>query len=188
MYIARERMEKMAAARAADAQEADERAQAQAAWFTAPLHDTTSGSGGGGGDGGQPDVIVSEPMVKTFIGGIADGVIQVNGVNMRSAVMVFPNFMTLWRPESFRDVTVESLQMLRYLAEEPELVLFGTGAQTEQLPRDILVFMERHQLKHEVRSTFDACATFNILNEEERRVVGCMLPWREADEHQDYKY
>ena len=63
----------------------------------------------------------------------------------------------------------------RLLAEEPELIVLGTGWQQCFPPKKLMFALARRGIGFEVMDTPAACRTFNILVAEGRRVVALLL-------------
>jgi len=62
------------------------------------------------------------------------------------------------------------------LARSPELVLLGTGARNEFLPRELMFAFARIGVGLEVMDTAAAARTFNVLAMEGRRVAAVLYP------------
>ena len=62
------------------------------------------------------------------------------------------------------------------LAHSPELVLLGTGARNEFLPRELMFAFARIGVGLEVMDTAAAARTFNVLAMEWRRVAAVLYP------------
>ena len=58
----------------------------------------------------------------------------------------------------------------------PELVVIGCGTVIGKVPDTFVQQLKERDINIEVLDTVNAVATFNILNQEGRAVVGAMLP------------
>ena len=79
-----------------------------------------------------------------------------------------------WQARDVASLQVGDLQAL--FALRPEVVLLGTGARQIFPPRAIRQAFAAHQVGLEVMDLGAACRTYNILVQEERRVVAALFP------------
>ena len=75
------------------------------------------------------------------------------------------------RPDDLSATTVERLR-----ADEPEVVLIGTGERHVFPQPELFSPLYRDGIGVEIMSTPAACRTYNILSAEGRRVVALLLP------------
>ena len=78
-----------------------------------------------------------------------------------------------WAPKTFADLATEHLEPV--LALKPELVLLGTGPSQRFPPSAIRTAFTSRGIGLEVMDLGAACRTFNILVQEERRVVAALF-------------
>ena len=78
-----------------------------------------------------------------------------------------------WAPKTFADLATEHLEPV--LALKPELVLLGTGPSQRFPPSAIRTAFTSQGIGLEVMDLGAACRTFNILVQEERRVVAALF-------------
>jgi len=78
-----------------------------------------------------------------------------------------------WEPASFAELTPAHLE--RILALNPEVVLLGTGATQRFPPAGIRSTLAARGVGLEAMDLGAACRTFNILVQEERRVVAALF-------------
>ena len=115
----------------------------------------------------------------------------VNGLELRSSILAFPSFVVLWAASSVGDISEESLVLPLILTPPPEILLLGCGDSVDpgllraQYDADWAVALRRRGTTIEVLDTPNACATFNLLSEEGRRVAGAFLPVVEEGSYQD---
>ncbi len=98
---------------------------------------------------------------------IGDEVISENIVLFRDTVR---RGFTPAEEGKLSECDVESL-----VAEEPEIILFGTGWQTALPPRELVFALARKGIGFETMDTPAACRTFNILIGEDRDVAAVLL-------------
>ncbi len=78
-----------------------------------------------------------------------------------------------WTVKSVAALDASDFEAL--LADEPELVLLGTGASTTFPPRELTFNFARRGIGLEVMDTAAAARTFNVLAGEGRRVVAVLF-------------
>lgn len=61
------------------------------------------------------------------------------------------------------------------IAEQPEIVIFGTGWKTSLPPRELVFALARRGIGFETMDTPAACRTFNILVSEDRDVAAILI-------------
>jgi len=110
----------------------------------------------------------------------------VNGVLIQGAVILLPETTLLWNVSKMEDITSESLVALRLLLTKPELCIFGTGRRLQRTPESIHRDMKAMGIPYDTMDTVNALATFNVLNQEGRNVVGVFLPLDPIDVQQVY--
>jgi uncharacterized protein len=78
-----------------------------------------------------------------------------------------------WTPKTFAELTAAHLEPI--LALKPELVLLGTGSSQRFPPSAIRSLFTAQGVGLEAMDLGAACRTFNILVQEERRVVAALF-------------
>ncbi len=79
-----------------------------------------------------------------------------------------------WKSVAIEDLVEEDFASL--LAHSPELIIVGTGATGEFVPRELMFAFARRGVGLEVMDTAAAARTFNVLVGEGRRVAAVMYP------------
>ncbi|CAK4085296.1 unnamed protein product [Aphanomyces euteiches] len=106
-----------------------------------------------------------------------DGGFVVNEVNMRGAIALFPEIAMLWKPKTMDEITKESLTVFTVANPPVEILVLGCGKRIPRLLDPSLVdYLKSHGIVVEYVDSFNACATFNILNAEDRKVAAAILP------------
>ena len=108
----------------------------------------------------------------------------VNGVLIQGAVILLPESTLLWNVSSMQEITPDSLVVLRLLLNKPELCIIGTGRRLQRTPKALDSTMKDLGVPFDAMDTVNALATFNVLNEEGRNVVGVFLPLDPVEEQQ----
>ena len=90
-----------------------------------------------------------------------------------SCIVSADSVIAEWAPRSFADLAPEHLEAI--LALKPELVLLGTGLSQRFPPPTIRSAFTARGVGLEVMDLGAACRTFNILVQEERRVVAALF-------------
>jgi uncharacterized protein len=78
-----------------------------------------------------------------------------------------------WAPQSIAELCAEHFEQV--IEFNPEVVLFGSGAQHTFPPAATMAPLVRHGIGVEVMSTDAACRTYNLLMADGRRVVAALL-------------
>ncbi|XZG71446.1 Mth938-like domain-containing protein [Chitinibacteraceae bacterium HSL-7] len=102
-----------------------------------------------------------------------DDFVSVNEVRYESSVIVTPDSVLEWRPQTFESLEEGDFETL--LSLNPELVLLGTGARIRfPHPRLSRALMAQH-VGLDVMDTGALARTFNVLCAEGRQVVAVVL-------------
>lgn len=107
--------------------------------------------------------------------GYGDKTFEINELLIHGSVIATPQAFLCWKPKTPKEITVESLSILKYLNPKPELLVLGTGDNVIQLTREVHEFLHELDIGMEVQRTGSALGTFLVLNGEDRRVVGAFL-------------
>ena len=91
----------------------------------------------------------------------------------RSCLVTAERLVTDWPPESFAELRPEHLEAIFALA--PELVLLGTGPTQRFATAEVRSEFARRRVGLEVMELGAACRTFNVLVQEERRVLAALF-------------
>lgn len=106
-----------------------------------------------------------------FHGGFFMGDVQVEG-----PVICVGDLWFHWKPTRFEDITVDSLALLDVVLPIPELLVLGCGTTMRSIPEHLMKGLKERFVSVEAVDTKNAAATFNILNQEGRSVVGAFIP------------
>lgn len=121
------------------------------------------------------DLIVAEAGLVRIEGYDSTGFI-VNDIQVQGAVFCIADFFTLWDLKSWQDVTPDSLSLLQLYKPAPDLVIIGCGLHSQLVPPKLQAYFRQHNIAYEAIDTANAVSTFNILNQEGRKVAGVLLP------------
>ena len=91
----------------------------------------------------------------------------------KSCIVSAERLITEWAPQTLAELAPEHLEAI--LAFKPELVLLGTGPSQHFPPAAIRGAFTAQGVGLEVMDLGAACRTFNILVQEERRVVAALF-------------
>lgn len=109
-----------------------------------------------------------DPVAAVSIRRIERGEIVIGDVSYRQTVAVtVDRVIDDWRAVPVTSLDIADLEGL--LADEPEMLLLGTGWAPAQPPRELVFALARRGIGLEVMDTPAACRTFNILVGEGRR-------------------
>lgn len=105
---------------------------------------------------------------------VEPGAIKIGDEKVSENVLIFRN--EIERGIALDDVAALQEQDLdELLAKGPEIVILGTGWETQRPPRDLVFAMARRGIGFESMDTPAACRTFNILLSEGRDVAAILL-------------
>ena len=91
----------------------------------------------------------------------------------RSCLVTAERLVTDWPPDSFDQLMPAHLEAIFALA--PELVLLGTGTTQRFATPEVRGEFARRRVGLEVMELGAACRTFNVLVQEERRVLAALF-------------
>ncbi|OQR86263.1 hypothetical protein ACHHYP_10791 [Achlya hypogyna] len=113
---------------------------------------------------------------KVSIAEYDDGGFVVNDVNMRGSIALLPSIAMMWKPNTMEEITVESLNIFTVANPPIEILVLGCGKRiARQLDPKLVEYLKSHGIVVEYLDSFNACATFNILNAEDRKVAAAIL-------------
>jgi uncharacterized protein len=99
--------------------------------------------------------------------------IRINQQFFSGNLVITPSSVSVWDAPDFAGLTPAHFAAL--LALEPEVVLFGSGAHLRFPHPSLTAALTNSRIGVEVMDTQAACRCFNILMEENRRVVAVVL-------------
>ena len=113
------------------------------------------------------------PSSNTF-NAYGAGWVEVNAVRHETSLVVLPDRPAIaWPVASIEALTAESFALVA--AEDPELVVFGSGAKLRFVHPRLLRSLIDRGIGVETMDVFAACRTYNILMAEGRRVAAALL-------------
>ena len=121
-------------------------------------------------------------MERTLITGYGNHQFLVNDIIMHGSILCFPQFMTLWKPQTLEEVNKDSLLLLTLMEPSIDLLILGTGLTTQQCPKELDEYLQSHDIDVHVSSSRDAAATFHYLNNNEHRHVAAAILQFDADQ------
>lgn len=101
------------------------------------------------------------------------GEIKVNETVYKKSIMLTPDTLTEWAPQSLAELTLEHLTAMILL--KPQVILLGTGAKLIFPTAAINHAVLSKGIGFEVMDTRAACRTFNILTAEDRKVIAALI-------------
>ena len=120
--------------------------------------------------------LFNDDTPNLVIEGYSSNGFEVNGVTSLGAQIIFPDLLLLWDVETVDDITSESLSSVIYACPKVDLLLLGTGKTIQSIDTSLLARMHECGVTVDVMATAHACQTFNVLNQEGRRVAAAVLP------------
>jgi uncharacterized protein len=117
--------------------------------------------GGGGGE--------------LLIQGYHAGGFTIGGVRCVGSLLVLPGRVLPWPVAAAAEATLESLEPLREVAGELEILLLGTGERAQLVPVALRRAVRGWGPVVEPMTTPAACRTYNVLLSEDRRVAAALV-------------
>jgi uncharacterized protein len=91
----------------------------------------------------------------------------------RSCLVTAERIITDWPPATFAQLAPAHLGTI--FALSPELVLLGTGPRQHFAPPEVRAEFAQRRIALEVMQLGAACRTFNVLVQEDRRVLAALF-------------
>ena len=111
---------------------------------------------------------------KNLITGYDLNWVEVNQERHHSSLIVTPNQLLLeWPVKSIKDIKKNSFEAIESL--NVEIILLGTGNLQEHLEPRLLEYFSRKNMAVESMNNQSACRTYNILANEERKVILALM-------------
>lgn len=111
---------------------------------------------------------------KNLITGYDLNWVEVNQERHHSSLIVTPNQLILeWPVKSIKDIKENSFEAIESLSVE--IILLGTGNIQEHLEPRLLEYFSKKNMAVESMNNQSACRTYNILANEERKVLLALM-------------
>ena len=111
---------------------------------------------------------------KNLITGYDLNWVEVNQVRHQSSLIVTPDQLLLeWSVKTIKDINENSFEAIKSL--DIEILLLGTGNTQEHLEPRLLEYFSKKNIAIESMSNQSACRTYNILANEERKVLLALM-------------
>ena len=110
---------------------------------------------------------------RNLFTGYGDGYVKVNDERHQGSLIVAPDRLETWQPQSFEALAPEHLRTL--LDFKPEIVILGTGERLRFPAPHLSRILGEAAVGFEVMDTKAACRTYNILMAEGRQVVAAIF-------------
>ena len=105
--------------------------------------------------------------------GYGAGWVSVNGQRFEHSLVIGHTGLTAWECPDFAALRVDHFERLAKL--DPELVIFGSGANLQFPPPALLASLYARRIGVETMDTQAACRTYNFLVGEGRRAIAALL-------------
>jgi len=111
---------------------------------------------------------------KNLITGYDLNWVEVNQVRHQSSLIMAPDQLLLeWSVKTIKDINENSFEAIKSL--DIEIILLGTGNTQEHLESRLLEHFSKKNIAIESMSNQSACRTYNILANEERKVLLALM-------------
>lgn len=114
---------------------------------------------------------------RTIFYGFGPNHVVMNGMSFQGSVLATPTMTYLWKPKNWEDVTAESITALSFLFPQPDVVLFGCGSVAKSIDPSVHHYLRTLNIPYELMSTYNAMGTFNLMNEEFRKVAAFTITY-----------
>lgn len=101
------------------------------------------------------------------------GTLVINEQTLTQSVIVAPNQLTNWAPQSADQIT--AADFLPIIALKPTVLLIGTGAKQIFISPALYGELINVGIGVEIMDTSAACRTYNALSSENRQVVAALV-------------
>jgi uncharacterized protein len=123
------------------------------------------------------DVTPLIPAGRQIIQSYGEAGFKINGSIYPGAVIVLPEKTWDWNvPEDFASLLESHFNDLISIADDIDVVLFGTGNKQEFFPPKMRDALKQKGLVVEAMESGAACRTYNVLMGEGRRIAAALLP------------
>jgi uncharacterized protein len=111
---------------------------------------------------------------KNLITGYDLNWVEINQERHRSSLIVTPNQLLLeWPVKNIKDIKENSFEAIKSF--DVEIILLGTGNIQEHLEPRLIEYFSKKNLAVESMNNQSACRTYNILANEERKVLLALM-------------
>ena len=111
---------------------------------------------------------------KNLITGYDSNWVEVNQERYHSSLIMTPNQLLLeWPVKSIKDIKENSFEAIESL--NVEIILLGTGNIQEHLEPRLIEYFSKKNIAIESMNNQSACRTYNILANEERKVILALM-------------
>lgn len=122
------------------------------------------------------DITPIIPSDRQVIDGYGDGQFCVSGQWRTGPVIVLPDRTQPWEAKDFATLTVKDFAPIITAEPRVELLLIGSGARMQLIPKALRQGLREAGVVVEVMDTGAACRTYNVLLAEARRIAAALLP------------
>jgi len=111
---------------------------------------------------------------KNLITGYDSNWVEVNQERYHSSLIMTPNQLLLeWPVKSIKDIKENSFEAIESL--NVEIILLGTGNIQEHFEPRLIEYFSKKNIAIESMNNQSACRTYNILANEERKVLLALM-------------
>ncbi|KAI3649776.1 hypothetical protein MP228_005408 [Amoeboaphelidium protococcarum] len=100
----------------------------------------------------------------------------IGNIDMLGGVMLLNGGIFCWDVSTHKQLTPDTLAVLKLISDPPEILIIGTGKSMYPISPSLQQMLSKLGIQHEVMNSKQACSTYNILVEEERRVAAALIP------------
>ncbi|XP_028855005.1 NADH dehydrogenase [ubiquinone] 1 alpha subcomplex assembly factor 3 [Denticeps clupeoides] len=121
-------------------------------------------------------VMQKEPGGGILIHSYSPQGFNIDGNRVYGPCAVLPSAILQWNVGSCNDITAASLTLFYMIEPRIEVLVLGTGGRVERINPETIAFLRKKGIAVEIQDTPNACATFNFLSSERRRIAAGLIP------------
>lgn len=126
------------------------------------------------GDGGDGE---GSHGNKVMVDGYSGSRFSINGVLLPGPLFLLPTLPLAWNVTSLDELSPESLALAYAIRPRVSILILGCGQRIKMINPQLRDFFRQKGISIEALDTWNAVATWNILNQEDRAVAAALMPF-----------
>jgi uncharacterized protein len=118
---------------------------------------------------------LESPEETLLVEAYGDGGFRLMGRRVEGSVFVRESGFFPFAVDELGALTVDAIDQALAPHETPEILIIGTGADMELLPKELRLHLDKNGIGYDVMSTGAAARTYNVLTIEGRNVAALLL-------------
>ena len=121
----------------------------------------------------EMELLAPEPG-KIMVQGLLPSAIVIENKVVENSFILLPTKLLKWKIKSADDINAHTLSIINIIHPMPDILIVGTGNECPY-QSGLMQRLQELPIAVEVLKTEHACGTFNLLNQEGRRVIGAFF-------------